>query len=231
MRSSSVSRRAFLQVSLVAAAGAAFGLAGCTPRGAVEVASDTTAASDPSTSDGDAEQSTQRAESTGGSAKPLVVYFSYTGNVDKMAHWIADETGGDLVRVLAKDAYPDDYDATVDRAKEEQDNGTHPEIVVELDADQLAGYDTVFFGFPVWWYDLPMPMYTFLENYDLSGKEVIPFFSHGGSSSGANSLPSLESLASGATVRPDDAISIYGDDVQDSEQEVRAWVKGLGYSS
>jgi hypothetical protein len=157
MRSSSVSRRAFLQVSLVAAAGAAFGLAGCTPRGAVEEASDTTAASDPSTSDGDAEQSTQRAESTGGSAKPLVVYFSYTGNVDKMAHWIADETGGDLVRVLAKDAYPDDYDATVDRAKEEQDNGTHPEIVVELDADQLAGYDTVFFGFPVWWYDLPMP--------------------------------------------------------------------------
>ena len=160
-------------------------------------------------------------------SKPFVVYFSYTGNVDTMAHWIADETGADVVRVTAKEAYPEDYNATVDRAKQEQDAGTHPAINVDLTAEQLASYNTVYFGFPVWWYDIPMPMYTFLESYDLSGKTVIPFFSHGGSSSGANSLPTLEKLAKGATVRSGDAISILGDKVASSEQDVRSWVRGL----
>lgn len=161
------------------------------------------------------------------SSKPLVVYFSYTGNVDTMAHWIADEAGADLVRVTAKEAYPDDYNATVDRAKQEQDAGTRPAITVDLTAEQLTSYDTVYVGFPVWWYDIPMPMYTFLENYDFSGKTVIPFFSHGGSSSGANSLPTLEKLAKGAKVRSSDAISILGDKVASSEQDVRSWVRGL----
>jgi hypothetical protein len=63
-----------------------------------------------------------------------------------MANWIADETGGDLIRVSAKDAYPEDYDDTVDRAKKEQDENSRPEIDVDLTKEQLAGYDTVFFG-------------------------------------------------------------------------------------
>ena len=163
-------------------------------------------------------------------SKALIVYFSYTGHLDTMAHWIADETGGDLVRVTAVDAYPDDYDATVDRAKAEQDDGARPEINVDLTQAQLNGYDTVFVGFPVWWYDLPMPMWTFLEGNDFSGKTVIPFFSHEGSSNGANALPNLETFAKGATVRSQDALSIHGDDVDASEGTVRAWVKELGYS-
>lgn len=171
--------------------------------------------------------STTRTTSATTSSKPLVVYFSYTGNVDTMAHWIADEAGADLVRVTAKEAYPEDYSATVDRAKQEQDAGTHPEISVDLTAEQLASYDTVYFGFPVWWYDIPMPMYTFLESHDFSGKTIIPFFSHGGSSSGANSLPTIEKLAKGAKVRSGDAISILGDKVSSSEQDVRSWVRGL----
>lgn len=163
-------------------------------------------------------------------ANVLVVYFSYTGHLDSMAHWIADETGGDLVRVTAKDPYPDDYDETVDRAKREQDDDARPEIDVELTADQMAQYDTVFFGFPVWWYDLPMPMYTFLETYDFSGKTVIPFFSHEGSSNGGSALSTLETLAAGAAVQTDDALSIQGGNVDASEQDVRSWVQGLGYA-
>lgn len=162
-------------------------------------------------------------------ANVLVVYFSYTGHLDSMAHWIADETGGDLVRVTAKDPYPDDYDETVDRAKREQDDDARPEINVELTAEEMAQYDTVFFGFPVWWYDLPMPMDTFLEAYDFSEKTVIPFFSHEGSSNGANSLSTLETLAAGATVQTEDALSIQGGKVDASEQDVRSWVQGLGY--
>ena len=93
----------------------------------------------------------------------------------------------------------------------------------------MATYDTVFFGFPVWWYDLPMSMWTFLESYDFTGKTIIPFFSHEGSSNGAGALPTIESLAQGATVRSDDALSIRGGKVDGSENDVRAWVKGLTY--
>ncbi|MBO4835103.1 MAG: NAD(P)H-dependent oxidoreductase [Lachnospiraceae bacterium] len=162
-------------------------------------------------------------------SKILVVYFSWSGNLHKMAGWVADETGGDLVRVTAKDAYPDDYDETADRAKQEQDDGIRPEINVELTTEQLAQYDVVFFGFPVWWYDLPMPMWTLLENYGFSGKTIIPFFSHEGSSNGANALPTLTELAGGATVRTEDALSIRGGRVADSEGDVRDWVRDLGY--
>ena len=165
-----------------------------------------------------------------GDANILVVYFSWSGHLDSMAHWIADETGGDIVRVVTKDPYPSDYNETADRAKNEQDEGIHPEITLELTAEELAKYDTVFFGFPVWWYDLPMPMWTFLESVDLSGKTVIPFFSHEGSSSGANSLNTLANLAPGADIRTDDALSIRGGKVDSSESDVRDWVKDLGYS-
>lgn len=162
--------------------------------------------------------------------KILVVYFSWSGHLNTMAHWIADETGGDIVRVLAKEEYPEDYDETTDRAKKEQDEGIHPEITLDLTAKELKKYDTVFFGFPVWWYDLPMPMYTFLDSADLSGKTVIPFFSHEGSSDGADSLPNLAKAAKNADVKTDDALSVQGTKVADSEDEVRNWVKKLGYS-
>ena len=166
---------------------------------------------------------------TGDTNKILVVYFSWSGHLDSMAHWAADETGGDLYRVMAADPYPEDYNATADRAKQEQDDGVRPEIVVDITPEQMSEYDTIFFGFPVWWYDLPMPMWTFLENFDFSSKTIIPFFSHEGSSNGANALPTVERLATGATVRSDDALSIRGGNVDGSENDVRMWVQGLDY--
>ena len=168
-------------------------------------------------------------ERSSGDGNILVVYFSYTGHLDSMAHWIADETGGDLIRVTAKEAYSDDYDETVDRAKKEQDEDARPQINAELTHEQLAGYDTVFFGFPVWWYDIPMPMYTFLDTYDFSGKTIIPFFSYEGSSNGASAKETIEQQAAGADVRFDDALSIRGGEVDSSEQDVREWVINLGF--
>ena len=132
--------------------------------------------------------------------------------------------------MLAKDEYPESYNDTADRAKKEKDDGVRPEITVSLTVEQMAKYDTVFIGFPVWWYDLPMPMWTFLESVDLSGKTVIPFFSHEGSSDGASSLSTIKTLAKGATVNTDNALSIRGSKVKNSEEDVRGWVKGLGYS-
>ena len=157
----------------------------------------------------------------------LVVYFSWSGHLDSMAHWVADETGGDLVRVTAKEPYPDNYNDTADRAKLEQDNDERPEINVNLTEEEMAQYNTIYFGFPVWWYDLPMCMWTFLESYDFSGKTIIPFFSHEGSSNGSNALTRIESLATGATVMSGDALSIRGGNVDKSENEVREWVRNL----
>jgi flavodoxin len=206
-------------------------LAGCSGKGN-ETSTQTPVQNDTqneSTSPSEASGSVQNESGAVEDHKVLVVYFSYTGHLDSMAHWIADETGGDIVRVTAKEAYPDDYDETVDRAKEERDDNARPEIAADLTKEQLAKYDTVFFGFPVWWYDLPMPMWTFLENYDFSGKTIIPFFSHEGSSNGAGALPTIEKLAEGATVRSDDALSIRGGKVDGSESDVREWVEGLNY--
>lgn len=113
--------------------------------------------------------------------------------------------------------------------KTESDGINDQTISVQSEPEQMSEYDTIFFGFPVCWYDLPMPMWTFLENFDFSSKTIIPFFSHEGSSNGANALPTVERLATGATVRSDDALSIRGGNVDGSENDVRMWVQGLDY--
>lgn len=186
-----------------------------------------TAAPSGTTAQNDNSEATEDTQADG--TNVLVVYFSWSGHSQSMAGWVADETGGDIIRVEAKDAYPEDYNATADRAKDEQDEGVRPEITVSLSAEELAKYDTVFIGFPIWWYDLPMPLWTFLESVDLSGKTIIPFFSHEGSSNGAGSLDTIARLQPGADFRRDDYLSIRGGSVADSEAEVREWVRGLGY--
>lgn len=120
----------------------------------------------------------------------MVAYFSWSGNTQTMASWVAEKTGGELFRIVPEVAYT--QNDVFDRSKNELDNGIRPAITTHIDAEVMAGYDTVFLGFPIWWYDLPMPVWTFLEEYDFSGKTVIPFFTHNGSSSGAGSLGTLE---------------------------------------
>lgn len=93
----------------------------------------------------------------------------------------------------------------------------------------MADYETIFFGFPVWWYDLPMSMWTFLESFDFSGKTIIPFFSHEGSSNGARALPTVTDLAKGAEVMSSKALSSRGQNEVASEDTVRNWVKSLEY--
>ena len=85
----------------------------------------------------------------------------------------------------------------------------------------MAGYDTVFFGFPVWWYDLPMSMWTFLESYDFSGKTIVPFFTSGGSGLGEGQ-ERITALAKGAKVLAGKRFS-----ARASEQELKTWIAGL----
>lgn len=158
-----------------------------------------------------------------GDNKILVAYFSWSGNGQQMARWISEETGGELFRIVPEESYGEDYEACADRAKNELDNGIRPELSSHIDADIMAQYDVIYLGFPIWWYDLPMPVWTFLEEYDLEGKTIIPFFSHNGSSNGANSVNRVAELANGATVLSDEVLSLRYSNVSDSETEVKEW--------
>ena len=162
-----------------------------------------------------------------GNSNVLVAYFSWSGNGRQMADWIAEETGGELFRILTEEPYGDDFDSTASRAQTELNNQTRPALSTHISPEVMAKYDVIYLGFPVWWYDLPTPVWTFLEEYDLSGKTIIPFFSHNGSSNGANSLSRIAELAKGADVRTEDALSIRGSSVAGSEQKVKEWAASM----
>lgn len=118
-----------------------------------------------------AEQQTEIISTSDG--KTLVVYFSWSGNTEDMANYIAQQTGGDLLKLEPTDPYPEDYSATGDRAKIEVDTNARPEIT-NL-PESIAEYDTILVGYPIWWHTAPMLIGTFLESYDLSGVDVYPF--------------------------------------------------------
>ncbi len=145
------------------------------------------------------------------------------GNTEYVAKIIQETAGGDLFRIEAATEYPLDHDPLVDQAADEQDENARPELKNYV--EDMGQYDTVILGFPNWWADLPMPVYTFLEEYDLSGKTIIPFVTHGGSGfSGTGDT--ISELEPDATVN-DQALSLSRGDVAGSEEEVRQWAESL----
>ena len=116
------------------------------------------------------------------SSKVLVVYFSQSGNTQKLAKLISDRVGGDFVRIETVQTYPTEYNELADFAKNERDNNIKPELKdLEIDIDD---YDTIFIGYPIWWYQMPMAMYTFFDTYNFDGKTIVPFNTHEGSGNG-----------------------------------------------
>lgn len=155
-----------------------------------------------------------------GAAKTLVVYFSHTGNTKAVAEQIAELTGGDLFEIQTVAAYPAEYEATTEVAKKEQTENARPELSSFL--ENHVDYDTVFIGYPIWWGDMPMAVYSFLDAYDFSGKTLLPFCTHGGSGlSGTDAhIQAEEPNASVST-----AFAINGSSVADMGQAVIDWLK------
>ena len=98
------------------------------------------------------------------------------GNVQELAGWVQEETGGDLFSIRVTDPYPGDWDECLDRANEERGEDARPQL--QENVENLDNYDTVFLGYPNWWYGVPMALLSFLEENDLSGKQVYLFCSH-----------------------------------------------------
>ena len=199
------------------------------------------------------EQSTEgtaEAESSEAAAQSslLVAYFSYaenaalpddvdasasasiqpwngalTGNTGVVADMIAQATGADLFSIRTVEQYPDTYDATIDQGQQEQSDGARPELATHL--ENLDSYDTIFLGFPNWWGDMPMAVYTFLDEVDLSGKTVIPFVTSGGSGF-SNTISTIQQMEPQATVQ--EGLSISGSSATGAQQQVESWLSELG---
>lgn len=145
------------------------------------------------------------------------------GNMQYMAMIIQEAIGGELFRIETTEEYPLEHETLVNQAKEEQNEEVRPELATHI--ENVEQYDIIFLGYPNWWGDMPQPLYTFLEEYDFSGKTIIPFNSHGGSGF-SNTIEEIKKLQPNATVK-DDGLSISRNDVADSEQEITDWAKGF----
>jgi flavodoxin len=105
--------------------------------------------------------------------KILIAYFSWSGNTKEVAEQITAETGGTLFEIKTAEPYSQNYSAVARRAKAEHDSSTRPPLAGKV--NNMAQYGTIYLGFAVWYHDMPMAVYTFLESYDFSNKTIIPF--------------------------------------------------------
>lgn len=163
------------------------------------------------------------AADTVASASRVAIDGKVIGNTELVAGWIQQSVNGDVFAIETIESYPDDHDDLVDKADQEQEINARPELANQL--ENIEDYDTIFLGFPIWWADLPMPVYTFLEEYDLSGKTVIPFSTHGGSGF-SSTIETITEMESNAEVI-NDGITISRNNVPDSESEVNNWLEEL----
>lgn len=155
-------------------------------------------------------------------ANVLVVYFSHSGNTRAVAELIHERVGGTLVEIRPAKPYPSDYDTCVDLAKKEQQKKARPAILTEI--PDMEKYSTVFLGYPCWWGTMPMPVFTFLEKYDMAGKNLAPFTTHGGSGMGT-SESDLARLCPRAHLLK--GLAVRGRNARKAGPEVDAWLQSI----
>lgn len=146
------------------------------------------------------------------------------GNVQQLAGWVRDETGGDMFSIRVTDPYPGDWDECLDRANEERAEEARPELVEKV--ENIDEYDTVFLGYPNWWYGVPMPLLTFLEKNDLSGKQIYLFCSHG-TGGLAESVELIKEAAPDAVIS-ENIFDCYEEDASSSQDEIQEWAERIG---
>ena len=196
-----------------------------------------------------ADGATAEPENEQTNSRMLVVYFAYaenaalaedvdvsssasiqrqngtlTGNTGLVASMIAEATGADLFSLHTVEQYPDTYSATVDQGQQERTDGVRPELTAL--PENLAEYDVIFLGYPSWWSDMPMAVYSFLDAVDLSGKTITPFVTSGGSGL-AGTVGTIEELESDAVVQS--GLAIRDSDAAGAQEQVNAWLTELGY--
>ncbi|MDF9799972.1 flavodoxin [Catalinimonas alkaloidigena] len=166
--------------------------------------------------------------------KVLIVYLSRTNNTKAIAEMIHEKVGGTLVALELETPYPEDYDAIVKQVAKENESGFLPPLKTKLEMDK---YDTVFLGFPTWGMQLPPPMKSFLHQYDLSEKTVIPFNTNAGYGVGS-SFKTVEELCPDANLLEGFTIKggierdgilfvMEGEKAKAAEKKVRKWLQNI----
>lgn len=189
--------------------------------------------------DTSAQKETQTTASARSDQRVLVVYFSRAdentggvgyiekGNTKILAEMIAERTHGDLFEIKTVKPYPKEYRLVTEAAKQEKEENARPEIVGEL--PDLSKYDVVFLGYPIWWSDMPMPVYTFLDRENFAGKIILPFCTHEGSGLSGTDRRIAETTK--ADVK--DGFALAGHIAQNSPDEARSalyeWMSKQGY--
>lgn len=148
------------------------------------------------------------------------------GNVQQLAQWVSERTGGDLFSIQVTDPYSSDWDACLERANQERAEDARPELTASV--EQLERYDTVFLGYPNWWYGVPMALLSFLEENDLSDKQVYLFCSHG-TGGLASSVEQIDEALPDSTALSENIFDVYEEDASSSQQDILAWLEELGY--
>ena len=173
-------------------------------------------------------------------AKNLIAYYSRSGsnykggnivdlpegNTQVVAEKIRTLTGGDLFRIEPVKPYPADYNETVELAKEELGKNARPELTDTV--KDFADYDVIYLGYPIWWGVMPMPVLTFLESYDFSGKTIAPFCTHEGSGLGMSERYIRQSCPD-ARVLP--GLAIQGEKRDQADRDIGNWLKKQGLTA
>lgn len=149
------------------------------------------------------------------------------GNTAQMAEWIQQRTGGDLFSIMVTEPYSSDYDECLERAADEKAANARPELGAHI--ENIDDYDVIFLGFPNWWYTAPMAVFSFIEEYDLSGKTIIPFCAHGTGGIASSVKDITAALPDSAKVL--EPIGVYRSDINSAQPVINEWLDNLGFVS
>lgn len=159
------------------------------------------------------------------SASYSTVNGEAVGRLRAIADMIQQNTGGDLFSIQTSVVYPTDGGELIDYAAQEQDENARPELTSHI--ENLDQYDTIFVGYPNWWADLPMAVYSFFDEYDFSSKTIIPFNVHNGSRF-SRTIETIQELEPNATVI-EDGFTISEQNVPEAVDDVASWLQAIGY--
>ncbi len=155
----------------------------------------------------------------------LIAYFSWSGNTENAAQIIQEKTGADIIELNPVEPYSSNYNEVLDQAQEDMNNDARPELANHV--ENMEQYDTILLGYPNWWATIPMPVASFLEEYDFSGKTIIPFCSHGGGGFG-QSITDISKLAPNSRIG--EGLSIHYSGGSSLENDISNWLSANGIS-
>ena len=155
--------------------------------------------------------------------KILIAYYSYSGNTGKIASLIQKQTGGTLFEIIPVSPYPAGYNEAVKQAKTEIRASFHPELKTKT--DNIESYDIIFIGSPNWWSTIAPPVASFLSEYDLSGKTIVPFCTHGGGGH-ASLFRDTAALCTHSDVSK--GFEVFGSGNSDVLDKISSWLAEIG---